>query len=200
MFLVGGLSQSSYIQGQIQGMFSSKLKVFTPPTPGAAICRGAGIYGLNPNIFAERVVRRSYGSLAVRQAIPRDPEHLRMKQPDGSELVQIVVPFVYKGQRIASGDWVTRDFNPIRMEDRVINIELFSTDKDFASTWYPSLPPSDKIGVIPVDVPDAPKLTDRTIVLEMNYSGPVIQVRGCPKNDRSRLREVRIDTQKNAVV
>jgi hypothetical protein len=35
--------------------------VVVPPTPGAAVVKGAVIYGLNPKVVAARIARRTYG-------------------------------------------------------------------------------------------------------------------------------------------
>lgn len=51
MFLVGGLSESSYVQSCIKGSVDESVLVFTPPSPASSSVRGAVIYGLNPSIL-----------------------------------------------------------------------------------------------------------------------------------------------------
>ena len=151
--------------------------MFTPPAPGAAISRGAVVYGLNPSIFAARYARRTYGSEALAMWSPmRDPDHLRVEY-GGREMVKTIVPFVYKGQLIETTSWICRDFVPINAADRSISVGLYSTEKDKGR--YPTDAGMQRIGELRVDVPEG--LGDKIIVVEMNYSGPVIQVRAFPK-------------------
>jgi molecular chaperone DnaK (HSP70) len=46
MFLVGGFSQSEYLQKRIRQKFKD-YKVYVPTNPIAAVSRGAAIYGLS---------------------------------------------------------------------------------------------------------------------------------------------------------
>jgi actin-like ATPase involved in cell morphogenesis len=46
MFLVGGFSESSYLQSRIKSRFSTKVRtIAVPQNPITAVCRGATIYG-----------------------------------------------------------------------------------------------------------------------------------------------------------
>lgn len=176
-FLVGGMSESIYIQTELKRTFEASMTVYTPPAPGAAIFRGAVVYGLNPSIFAARRARRTYGSEAMRVWNPmRDPDHLRVTT-DGRELIKVVAPFVWKGNLVEADNWIQKEFVPINPDDRTISINLYSTELD--KLKFPGEAGMTNVGVIKIDIPDG--LPDKTIVLEMNYAGPTIKVRGYPK-------------------
>ena len=61
MFLVGGFSESIYLQNRIKKEFRHKVKnISVPPQPMAAIARGATVYGLEC-VINSRVLRYTYG-------------------------------------------------------------------------------------------------------------------------------------------
>jgi molecular chaperone DnaK (HSP70) len=63
ILLVGGLSESTYLQKRIKEEFQHTLKnIYIPSQPMAAISRGAALYGLNPNdVGSVRVLKYTYG-------------------------------------------------------------------------------------------------------------------------------------------
>jgi molecular chaperone DnaK (HSP70) len=72
MFLVGGFSQSKYLQKRIKQEFKERVDIISvPPSPIAAISRGAAIYGINHRnmdemdgikcIINSRVLKFTYG-------------------------------------------------------------------------------------------------------------------------------------------
>ncbi len=181
-FLVGGMSESKYIQAELKRMFEESMTIYTPPSPGAAIFRGAVVYGLNPSIFAARRARRTYGSEALRRWNPqKDPDHLRIVRPDGRDMIKMITPYVFKGNLVESSEWISREFLPVNPDDRTISINLYSTE----NLGFRHPDQEVKVGVIKIDIPDG--LSDKTIVLEMNYSGPTIKVRGYPKANAEKV-------------
>ncbi|RIB06646.1 hypothetical protein C2G38_2046625 [Gigaspora rosea] len=62
MFLVGGFSESQYLQNQIRRHFATQIPIIAVPKhPIAAIERGALEYGLNMDIVQTRVLKFCYG-------------------------------------------------------------------------------------------------------------------------------------------
>jgi len=61
MFLVGGFSESKYLQSKIRQKFGHKIKIAVPPHPLTAIVSGACEYGLDMDTVATRVLKWSYG-------------------------------------------------------------------------------------------------------------------------------------------
>jgi hypothetical protein len=57
--LVGGMSESVYIQNELKRIFEASMTVYTPPASGSALFRGAVVYGLNPITFAAHSARRT---------------------------------------------------------------------------------------------------------------------------------------------
>ncbi|CAG8690790.1 3535_t:CDS:2, partial [Acaulospora colombiana] len=62
MFLVGGFSESKYLQNRIRQEFTDKVKnIAVPKQPQAAIMRGALDYGLKMDTIRTRVLKYTYG-------------------------------------------------------------------------------------------------------------------------------------------
>ena len=65
ILLVGGFSESKYLQNRIKEKFSHRVNnnISVPIQPMAAIARGAVIYGLSikSNIISSRILKYTYG-------------------------------------------------------------------------------------------------------------------------------------------
>ena len=60
--VVGGFSESPYLQRQFKEKFKSTFSlVIFPPKGGNAVVRGSVLYGLEPGALFERCTRRTYG-------------------------------------------------------------------------------------------------------------------------------------------
>ncbi|RHZ71894.1 hypothetical protein Glove_249g8 [Diversispora epigaea] len=78
MFLVGGFSESSYLQSQIRRHFMTKVPLIAVPKhPIAAIVRGALEYGLNMEIIQTRVLKFCYGVEVSAKWEKTDPQERR---------------------------------------------------------------------------------------------------------------------------
>lgn len=71
MFMVGGFSQSPYLQRRIKEMFKDSIGIISVvPRGELAVVRGAVLLGIQPTIVSQRIVKHTYG-LQVR--VPYDP-------------------------------------------------------------------------------------------------------------------------------
>ncbi|CAG8787878.1 1385_t:CDS:1, partial [Acaulospora morrowiae] len=62
MFLVGGFSESQYVQSQVRRHFATQVPIIAVPRhPIAAIVRGALEYGLHMDVIQTRVLKFCYG-------------------------------------------------------------------------------------------------------------------------------------------
>ena len=67
IFLVGGFSESKYLQKRIKKEFSSRVEqISVPDKPVAAVARGALKYGLNKGFIKNRVLKYTYGRSTLR--------------------------------------------------------------------------------------------------------------------------------------
>ena len=76
MFLVGGFSQSKYLQKRIKEEFHDRIdNISVPTSPIAAISRGAALYGLNgpKYVIGSRVLKFTYGIEVLHPIMYGDP-------------------------------------------------------------------------------------------------------------------------------
>jgi molecular chaperone DnaK (HSP70) len=65
MFLVGGFSESKYLQKRIREEFNEK-QILTPPRPIIAVANGAVSYGIEKKFIKSRVLKYNYGRSTLR--------------------------------------------------------------------------------------------------------------------------------------
>ena len=65
IFLVGGFSESKYLQERIRREFKDH-HILTPQQPIAAVARGAVKYGINKKFIKKRVLKYTYGRSTLR--------------------------------------------------------------------------------------------------------------------------------------
>lgn len=191
IFLIGGRAGNSYVQQEIKQRFETYATVFTPSRPEAVVARGAVLYGLFPSSIHERCMRRTYGTEALCNWTPQDPEALR-EVIHGQEMIRIIEPFLYKGQSIQADSWITREFvSTPGNHNNVIDIKLYATASGVnGGRVYPSDDDMHQIASIHIDVPFG--LRDKTMVLHANFGDPVIKVRAFSKEQPERMANVSI--------
>ncbi|CAG8659712.1 695_t:CDS:2, partial [Racocetra fulgida] len=70
MFLVGGFSESEYLQMRIKEEFKQKVNIISVPTqPITAILKGAVKFGLKENIILDRVLKWTYATRGAQVSI-----------------------------------------------------------------------------------------------------------------------------------
>lgn len=139
---VGGFSQSPYVMKCIRHKFGNRVESITsPPDPGAAICQGAVLFGLNPGIIMSRVARKTYG---VKVCCPFDE---RKHPPSKLFHVQKVAycsdvfsKFVEIDQEVEVDEEVSRLFETVHPKQEAVSIILLSSDsRDPAYTTDPGV-------------------------------------------------------------
>ncbi|CAG8662851.1 6583_t:CDS:2 [Rhizophagus irregularis] len=73
MYLVGGFSESKYLQTRVKQAFEHKIKIAVPPRPVIAVVSGACEYGLDTKAVSTRVLKWTYGVLISPKWQPGDP-------------------------------------------------------------------------------------------------------------------------------
>jgi hypothetical protein len=108
--------------------------VVVPPTPGAAVVKGAVIYGLNPKVVAARVARRSYG---VGLAFPfkegvHNPKHKFYNGARSQDYASnIFSVFVRAGDAIKCDDVYTESISPLTASAQEADLVFYScTQRD----------------------------------------------------------------------
>ncbi|RHZ44938.1 hypothetical protein Glove_707g31 [Diversispora epigaea] len=117
MILVGGFSESKYLQSRIKKEFSASMnnKIFVPPEPMVAIVKGAVKFGLNRGVIADRILKWTYGTDIL------------------TDLASNVFDtMVKKGTRVSVDEKVTRVYKPVSKDQMKIGFDLYTTNRDNA--------------------------------------------------------------------
>ncbi|CAG8502027.1 5999_t:CDS:2, partial [Scutellospora calospora] len=128
MFLVGGFSESRYLQSRVRNEFDRIVKnIPVPPNPIAAIVKGAVQFGLKQEVIADRVLKWTYGTRIARDWTPDDPP----ERKNGKHII-IFERLGKKGDRVAVDEKVIRIFAPTSVIQEHACLDLYVTSKDNA--------------------------------------------------------------------
>ncbi|CAG8602704.1 16306_t:CDS:2 [Funneliformis mosseae] len=149
MFLVGGFSESKYLQKRIREEFSDEVRnISVPPQPMAAIVRGALEYGLNMQKIKSRTLPLTYGiELAPLWKEGDPPER---KQTHGR--IFVFRRLVSKGIEVDVDQEFGLELHPSFQNQIEISIEVYATTAIEAK--FCDEPGMKKIGELRLDFPD----------------------------------------------
>ncbi|KAF0557275.1 actin-like ATPase domain-containing protein [Gigaspora margarita] len=124
IYLVGGFSESKYLQTRIRSVFNYVPHILVPKDPLTAVARGAVQYGLDMRTIKTRVLKYSYGVKVAFNWEPGDPPERRTKKGRifkfhqlatrgtivevNQEFSEVFVPFTKKQTTRAYRIYVTR--------------------------------------------------------------------------------------------
>ncbi|CAG8609909.1 15215_t:CDS:2 [Funneliformis mosseae] len=121
---VGGFGTSKYLQSRIRQKFleDEVPKISVPDLPIISIMRGAVKYGLTGKI-KKRVLKWTYGTIAVRKWEPTDP--LELKLPNG--YIKVFEKLAERSHQVSTVEEVTRFFKPYSLSQQKMNIDMYIT-------------------------------------------------------------------------
>ncbi|CAG8440520.1 uncharacterized protein OCT59_009835 [Rhizophagus irregularis] len=124
IMLVGGFSESKYLQDRIIKEFNKTVSdISVPLQPMIAAVKGGVQYGLRTDMRVHTVLRRTYGTDAIRKSLPGDPPSQIL--PNGYTI--IFDPLAERGKPILVNEKVVREFKPHSMMQRSISFDLYVT-------------------------------------------------------------------------
>ena len=133
ILLVGGYSNSLFLQQRIHDEYevSGKVKkVIHPIDSDSAVMFGAVYFGLNPDIWVNRVSSRTYGTDVTRKFSYGDPESKKIII-DGIEYCNdLFLTFVKKGDIVPTGNKKEHKFHPLSKDQTEIDFKLCSSSSD----------------------------------------------------------------------
>ncbi|CAG8466752.1 2905_t:CDS:2 [Acaulospora colombiana] len=149
MFLVGGFSESKYLQRRIREEFNEQVKnINVPKQPQAAIVRGGLEYGLNMKVIKTRVLKWTYGIELSPQWKPGDPPERRIAH----NRIDIFSKLVSRGTVVDVDQEFGKDLFP-SIEDQVAaSMKIYKTPE--SDGRYPDEPGMEKLGELILDFPD----------------------------------------------
>jgi len=179
IFLVGGFSTSPLLRQRIEKEFGKKVqKIVMPPRPGAAILKGAASFGVNPAIIRARRSRLTYGLSMTPPFEPGvDPESKKVWVEDLNKhlcydrfgiLVQV-------GDKVPTDAEVTLEVNPGRRNQRAMDFEFFSTQKE--EVRYTDESGLTKLGELLIEMPFTQGGLDRVVEMTFYFGQTEIKVK-----------------------
>ncbi|CAG8586674.1 1928_t:CDS:2, partial [Scutellospora calospora] len=161
MFLVGGFSESKYLQTSIKHTFNFIKNIAVPKQPQAAIVRGALEYGLKMDIIKTRVLKFTYGietQNIFNQAV--DPEHLKI---DGNYIFKFH-RLVERGREVGVDETFGDVFRPLE-HTTCLRFSLY-TSVNLNETYCEGLT---KLGDLIVDMPDTQYGKERPVDFRLKF-------------------------------
>ncbi|RIA82063.1 hypothetical protein C1645_789124, partial [Glomus cerebriforme] len=171
LLLVGGFSESKYLQLKIKEKFSKKVQLISiPPQPVTAIIKGAVQYGLREEIVSTRVLKWTYGTDIARKWQQNDP--IDKRRDDG--LIIAFERLAKRGTQIAVDEKVHRAFLACDKTQRKMGLDLYVTPQDDAKFCDENGVKT--IGKWSIELPDSLNDNDRSILYTMVFGNVEIQV------------------------
>nr|CAG8460612.1 7376_t:CDS:10 [Entrophospora candida] len=163
MFLVGGFSESKYLQSRIKQKFEDKLEIAIPPNPITAIVKGACEYGLNRKIVRTRVLLGSYGIKVDCKWQTGDP--LSRKTINGR--IYRFSLMARKGTEVNVNKEFSSYLGPINPNQTSGTLHFFYTTKYDAT--YCDEPEVKELGSFDVDMPDTHLGLNRSVEVTLHF-------------------------------
>ncbi|CAG8592287.1 15175_t:CDS:2 [Acaulospora morrowiae] len=137
MFLVGGFSESKYLQSRLKEEFSKAFRhISVPPQPITAVLRGAVEYGLNIQIVKNRVLKYTYG----------------VKSSYNARVFNSFCRMATRGTKVGIDQTYTHTFTPTNPNDIRIKFDIYYT-KEYDGE-YTTDEGMNLLGTFTIDCPD----------------------------------------------
>ena len=187
IYLVGGFGGSKYVyetlQTEVSTMFNDReIKLLCPKYPHLAVCHGAVIWHLHPEIIQSRKADATYG--ISRSPVFDDSKHdvhyrYFDKEDQRYRCNNVFTVFIQKGETANADEIITTSLIPRYASDTQITTNIYSTDlsniqyvRDKSGKLNVK-----KIGELKLDVPnpnDLPR-SQRLYDVSMDFSGTEIK-------------------------
>ncbi|KAF0520399.1 actin-like ATPase domain-containing protein [Gigaspora margarita] len=174
MFLVGGFSESKYLQQRIKQRFP-ECKVAVPPYPMAAIARGAVEYGLDMDAIKNRVLKWTYGVSLFDDFKAGDPPS--RKTSEG--LIEKFHVMAKRGVQVEIDQQFSTMCYPVKPDQTSIKFRFYYTAKKTAE--YCDESGMHKLGEFSIDLPDTYLGLNRPVTINLCFGA--MEIIGIAKNE-----------------
>ena len=175
LFLVGGFSESSFLQAEVRNAFSHKVKVIIPQDVSLSILKGAVIFGLDPTIVRVRRSALTYGVGVLNKFIDGKHPPEKQVQKDGEWwCTDVFDTFVMADQSVTLGDVVTRAYTPAKSYQTHTVITIYSSEKEHV--MYTTDPGVKRCAELYLDMPDITGGKSRQLQTTMMFGDTEIKV------------------------
>jgi hypothetical protein len=177
MLLVGGFSESPYLENRVKAAFKDTVpNIIRPPNPGSAIIQGAVLFGLNPRFVMNRISRKTYGIAVLTEFREgRDPPAKKLYKNGRMWCRDRFNRFVKVNQSIDVDQKVVHRVCPMDADQTNISIGVYtSMDPD---PQYVTDKGMFKESEFFLDIPDTQLGLARSVEVAMSFGTTSIEVR-----------------------
>ncbi|CAJ0823307.1 14510_t:CDS:2 [Entrophospora sp. SA101] len=151
MFLVGGFSESRYLQNVIKKEFHDRVKnISVPRHPMIAVVKGAVEYGLNMKCVKNRVLKKTYGV----KMFKGDLLTVFLSEVILDTKVPNFHPLVTRGTKVDVDEEFSVIGSPLHPSSKTVSIQIFETLS--RNPKFYDEPGMRELGKIKVDLPENP--------------------------------------------
>ena len=175
IMMVGGFSESAILQDAIKRYFPH-LRVIVPRDASLCVLKGAVMYGHNPHIISERVVRYTYGTNVFKKFEEGiDPVSKRIIKERGAVCKDVFSKHVQQNQIVKAGEpQKQKCYRPLKTTQSRMSLPIYASE--FRNPFYVTDTGCTKIGTITVDMPDKTGGLARDVLVSFTFSGTEINV------------------------
>ncbi|CAG8594362.1 18090_t:CDS:2 [Acaulospora morrowiae] len=165
IFLVGGFSESVYLQTRIKEEFSSRvLNVSVPAQPISAVVRGGVEYGLNMSVVHSRVLKYTYG-LLINTMFDEKKDPVERKKENGK--IFKFYRLVERGTQVYVNQEFSDVFPPSNHDQTRARCAVYITTAQNAT--YVDEPGVQLLGTIIFDLPDPELGLNRLVHFSLTF-------------------------------
>lgn len=127
--LVGGYANCKLLKDRVESSAAAfGVDVILPKKPSSAVVTGAVLFGLQPRVITERVVRYTYAYIGAERFNPEvHDEKNTIVGADGIKRCLVLFPLVHQGDKVKVGHKSIKDnLIPISETQETVDFELFS--------------------------------------------------------------------------
>ncbi|PKC56291.1 hypothetical protein RhiirA1_501290 [Rhizophagus irregularis] len=177
IFLVGGFSESKYLQERIRKEFMVRVdNIIIPHQPIAAVVRGAVRYGTNKKLIKNRVLKYTYGRSTLR---PYNESIDTLDRKRDSGYVLVFKPLARKGTTVEVGQKFFQTSHPENSDQEKMWCRILITDNE--SARYCDDDGVKELGDFIIDLPDKQLGKDRKVYFELCFGE--MEIRAYAKNE-----------------
>ncbi|CAG8562725.1 11856_t:CDS:2 [Funneliformis caledonium] len=164
MFIVGGFSESKYLQMRVRQEFKELVPaIIVPKQPIAAIVRGACDYGLKMSTIVDRTLKHTYGIRALRDFKDGDPESQIYDKKNTYTFEQLVS----RGTKVDVDQEFSSIYHPRFANLKLLEFKIYITTE--LNAEFCDEPGMKCHGTLTIDLPDVHLGKNRMVQLSLIF-------------------------------
>lgn len=185
ILMVGGFSESPYVQHSIKNRFESDvIKVLIPEEAGLAVLKGAVIFGRQPESICSRILRYTYGA-EITPPFDLSVHDEEKRTADGKRCNNVFQPFIKQGTAIPHGFALITTYHTTIPFQKSIALKIYSTEND-SGLKYTTDEGGNFVGTLTMNINPTEELQDLRV--EYVFGGTELYVIGTEEKTKHRCK------------